>query len=101
MAIAAAAAALTSCTEQSLTQEVGSGDEGLGLFRFDLSSAETGPWWLEGEEEQEKEEKEKPKQTRRAYPRPDYMPSTWRQWLQKLQELSAAPDELDPACREA
>ena len=30
----------------SLSQEVGSGDEGLGLFGFDLSSAETDFWWL-------------------------------------------------------
>ena len=44
---------------------------------------------------------EKRKQTRRAYPRPDCMASAWGQWLQKLQELSAAPDRLDPACREA
>ena len=29
---------------QSLSQEVGSGDEGLGLFGFDLSSAETDFW---------------------------------------------------------
>ena len=35
---------------QSLSQEVGSGDEGLGLFGFDLSSAETDFWWL-GEEQ--------------------------------------------------
>ena len=34
---------------QSLSQEVGSGDEGLGLFCFDLSSAETDFWGL-GEE---------------------------------------------------
>ena len=37
--IAKAAAAVTHV--QSLSQEVGSGDEGLGLFGFDLSSAET------------------------------------------------------------
>ena len=36
-AIAKAAAAVTHV--QSLSQEVGSGDEGLGLFGFDLSSA--------------------------------------------------------------
>ena len=29
------------------------------------------------------------------------MASTWGQWLQKLEDLSAAPDELDHACREA
>ena len=38
-AIAKTAAAVTYV--QSLSQEVGSGDEGLGLFGFDLSSAET------------------------------------------------------------
>ena len=38
---------------QSLSQEAGSGDEGLGLFGFDFSSAETGFWWL-GEEQEEK-----------------------------------------------
>ena len=47
-AIAKAAAAVTHV--QSLSQEVGSGDEGLGLFGFDLSSAETEFWWL-GEEQ--------------------------------------------------
>ena len=35
---------------------ISSGDEGLGLFGFDLSSAETGFWWLE----EEQEEKSKP-----------------------------------------
>ena len=34
---------------ESLSQEIGSGDEGLGLFGFDLSSAETDFWWLEEE----------------------------------------------------
>ena len=29
------------------------------------------------------------------------MPSTWGQWPQKLEDLSAAPDKLDHACREA
>ena len=38
-AIAEAAAAVTHVQSQS--QEVGSGDEGLGLLCFDLSSAET------------------------------------------------------------
>ena len=32
---------------QSQSQEVGSGDEGLGLLGFDLSSAETDFWRLE------------------------------------------------------
>ena len=43
-AIAEAAAAVTNVQSQS--QEVGSGDEGLGLLCFDLSSAETdfGGW---------------------------------------------------------
>ena len=35
---------------QSQRQEVGSGDEGLGLFGLDLSSAETDFWWLEDEQ---------------------------------------------------
>ena len=43
-AIAKAAAAVTHVQSQS--QEVGPGDEGLGLY-FDLSSAETDFWWLE------------------------------------------------------
>ena len=43
-AIAKAAAALTHV--QSLSQGVGSGDGGLGLFGVDLSSAETDFWWL-------------------------------------------------------
>ena len=46
-AIAKAAAAVTRVQSQS--QEVGSGDEGLGLLRIDLSSAETDFWWLEDE----------------------------------------------------
>ena len=47
-AIAAAAAAVTHV--QSLSQEVGSENEGLGLFGFDLSSSvETDFWWLEEE----------------------------------------------------
>ena len=41
-AIAKAAAAVTRVKSQS--QEVGSGDEGLGLLCFDLSSAETDFW---------------------------------------------------------
>ena len=35
---------------QSQSREVGSGDEGLGLLYFVLSSAETGFWWLENEQ---------------------------------------------------
>ena len=35
---------------QSQSQEVGSGDEGLGLFGFDLPSAETDIQWLEDEQ---------------------------------------------------
>ena len=46
-AIAKAAAAVTH--EQSRSQEVGSGDDGLGLLCFDLSSAETYFLWLEDE----------------------------------------------------
>ena len=44
----AEAAAVTHVQSQS--QELGSGDEGLGLFCFDLSSAETDFWWLEDEQ---------------------------------------------------
>ena len=47
-AIAEAAAAVTHVQSQS--QEVGSGDEGLGLLCFDLSSEETDFWWLEDEQ---------------------------------------------------
>ena len=47
-AIAKAAAAVIHVRSQS--QEVGSGDEGLGLLCFDLSSAETDFWWLEDEQ---------------------------------------------------
>ena len=47
-AVAEAAAAVTHVQSQS--QEVGSGDEGLGLLCFDLSSAETDFWWLEDEQ---------------------------------------------------
>ena len=85
-AIAKAAAAVTHV--QSLSQEVGSGDEGLGLFGFDLSSAETGFWWL-GEEQAEE-----------SVPmRHGIDLGTWLQ--KKLENLSAAPDELEHACREA
>ena len=48
VAIAEAAAAVTHVQSQS--QEIGSGDEGLGLLCFDLSSAETDFWWLEDEQ---------------------------------------------------
>ena len=44
-AIAKAAAVVTHVQSQS--QEVGSGDERLGSFGFDLLSAETDFWWLE------------------------------------------------------
>ena len=47
-AIAKATAAVTDIQGQS--EEVGSGDEGLGLLCFDLSSAETEFWWLEDEQ---------------------------------------------------
>ena len=47
-AIAKAAAAMTPVQRQS--QEIVSGDEGLGLLCFDLSSAETDFWWLEDEQ---------------------------------------------------
>ena len=60
-AIAKAAAVVTHV--RSLSQEVGSGDEGLDLFGFYLSSAETYFWWL-GEE-------------LRRRNRNQYMASTW------------------------
>ena len=85
-AIAKAAPAVTHAL-QSLSQRVGSGDEGLGLFGFDLSSAETGFCLLE--EEQEGESK----------PIHGIVLGTWLQ--KKLEDLSAAPDEPDHACREA
>ena len=67
---------------QSPSRDVSSGDEGLGLFGFDLSSAETGFWWLE----EEQEEKSK------------YMASIS---AEEAGDLSVAPDELDHACRDA
>ena len=82
--IAKASAAVTHV--QSLRQEVGSGDEELGLFVFDLLSAETSFWWLG--EEQEEESK----------PIHGIDLGTWLQ--KKLENLSAAPNELDHACRE-
>ena len=84
-AIAKVAAVVTHV--QSLSQEVGSGDKGLGLFDFDLSSAETGFWW-QGEEQEEE-----------SKPIHGIDLGTWLQ--KKLDNLSAAPDELDHACREA
>ena len=47
-AIAKASAAMTLVQGQS--QEVGFGDEGLGLLCIDLSSAEMDFWWLEAEQ---------------------------------------------------
>ena len=76
--IAKAAAAVTHV--QSLSQEVGSGNEGLGLFGFDLSSEKTGFWWLGEEQEQE------------SKPIHGIDLGTWLQ--KKLEKLSAAPDEL-------
>ena len=70
---------------------------GWAYLGFDLSSAETEFWWLEEEEVEEK----KPKLQRRAYTRPEYMAPTWGHWLLKLEDLSAANDGLDYACREA
>ena len=84
-AIAKAAAVVTHV--QSLSQEVGSGDEGLGLFGFYLSSAETGFWGL-GEEQKEE-----------SKPIHGIDLGAWLQ--KKLENLSAAPDELNHACREA
>ena len=48
VAVAKAADSVTHVQSQS--QEVGSGDEGLGLLCFDLSSAEKDFWWLEDEQ---------------------------------------------------
>ena len=48
-AITKASAAVTHV--QIPSQEVGSGDKGLGLLCFDLSLAETVFWWLEGDEQ--------------------------------------------------
>ena len=59
----------------------------MGLFGFDLSSAETGFWWL-GEEQKEE-----------SKPIHGIDLGAWLQ--KKLEKLSAAPDELDHACREA
>ena len=47
-AIAKASAAVAHVQSQS--QEVGSGDKGLGLLCFDLSSAETDFWRLDDEQ---------------------------------------------------
>ena len=57
------------------------------MFGFYLSSAETGFWWL-GEEQEEK-----------SKPIHGIDLGTWLQ--KKVENLSAAPDELDHACREA
>ena len=57
------------------------------MFGFDLPSAETGFWWLG--EEQEEESK----------PIHGIDLGTWLQ--KKLENLSAAPDKLYHACREA
>ena len=84
-AMAKAAAAVTHV--QILSQEVGSGDEGLGLFGLDLSSAETGFWWL-GEEHDEES-------------KPIHGIDLGTVLRKKLENLSAAPDELDHAYREA
>ena len=48
-AIAEVAAAVTHVQSQS--QEVGSGDERLGLLCFELSSAEMDFWWLDDEQQ--------------------------------------------------
>ena len=48
-AITKASAAVTHV--QSPSKEVGSGDKGLGLLCFDLSSAETEFWWLKGDDQ--------------------------------------------------
>ena len=72
---------------QSVSQEVGSEDEGLGLFGLGLSSAETCFWRL-GEEQEEESE--------------SIHEMDLRTWLhKKLENLCAAPGELDHACREA
>ena len=48
-AIAEVATAVTHVQSQS--QEVGSGDERLGLLCFELSSAEMDFWWLDDEQQ--------------------------------------------------
>ena len=48
-AIAKASAVMTHVQSQS--EEVGSGDKGLGVLCFDLSSAQTDFWWLEGDKQ--------------------------------------------------
>ena len=71
---------------QNQSQEVDSEHEGLSLFGFDFSSAETDfDGWRTSSRKKENQ----------------YMASIWGQWLQKLEDLRAAPDELDHACREA
>ena len=47
-AISKAAAAVTHVRSQS--QEVGSGDEGLGLLCFESVISKNGLWWLEDEQ---------------------------------------------------
>ena len=77
-AITNKAAATVTQHVQSLSQEIGSGDKGLGLFGFDLPSAETGFWWLR--EEQEEESK------------PIHGIDLGTCLEKKLENLSAAPD---------
>ena len=96
-AITAAAAAVTYV--QILGQEVGSGDEGLGLFGFDLSSsAETDIWCLE--EKQEEEEKPNCPGVLTPAQNTRYRPGD-SGCIIKLEDLSAAPDKLHHACQEA
>lgn len=87
--MAAAAAAVTHL--QSMTHSF-LYDDGLG-GGGDLDAM--GDFW--GEEE----DAEKPKETRRSYPRPEYMESEWGRWLTALGELAAAAGGIDPDCRDA
>ena len=61
---------------------MGSRDERLGLFGFQQKRTLGG--WRGSSKGRENQ----------------YMASIWGQWLQKLEDLSAASDELDHACRE-
>ena len=91
--MAAAAAAVThfqSMTNNCLLDD--DDDDGLGGDGDDG----VGDWWMD-----EEEDGDEPKETRRSYPRPEYMESEWGQWLTRLRELAAAGDGIDPACRKA
>lgn len=90
--MAAAAAAVThlqSMTHSFLLDD--DDDDGLG-GGGDLDAM--GDFW------NEEEDADQPKETRRSYPRPEYMESEWGRWLTALRELAAAGG-IDPDCRDA